>query len=71
MTDQIHSEPPANGDPTAPRKSRKSFDVLRFCDCGRHGGLHGIAPGCPGMADELVQLIPGDTPGTIRAGYGG
>jgi len=69
MTDQIYSEPPANGDPTAPRKSRKSFDVLRFCDCGRHGGLHGIAPGCPGMADELVQLIPGDTPGTIRAGY--
>ena len=61
--------PHPNDGPTALKKRRKTFDVLRFCDCGRHGGLHGIAPGCPGMAGELLQFAPGESPGTIRSSY--
>ena len=69
MTLESYTEYHNNGKSTGSRKSRKSFGILRFCDCGRHGGLHGIAPGCPGMADELLQFIPGDSPGTIRSAY--
>jgi len=69
VADRKNPRPHPNDGPTAHGKRLKTFDVLRFCDCGRHGGLHGIAPGCPGMADEIAQLIPGDAPGTIRASY--
>ena len=69
MTNQAYAKSHTGGNSTGSRKSRKTFDVLRFCDCGRHGGLHGIAPGCPGMADEVVQFIPGNSPGTIRGTY--
>ena len=62
VADRTNPGPHSNGGPTAHRKRRKSFDVLRFCDCGRHGGLHGIAPGCPGMAGERLQFVQGDTP---------
>ena len=67
MTSKSHQNPDA--EPADSRKPRKTFDVLRFCDCGRHGGLHGIALGCPGMADEIPQFIPGVSPGTIRGSY--
>jgi len=44
----------SDGDPT-PRRKPRTFDLLVYCECGRAGGrLHGIAPGCPGMADELL-----------------
>ena len=69
VADRTDPGPHPNDGPTAHGKRLKTFDVLRFCDCGRHGGLHGIAPGCPGMADEIAQLVPGDAPGTIRASY--
>ncbi len=69
VADRTNPGPHPNDGPTAHGKRLKTFDVLRFCDCGRHGGLHGIAPGCPGMADEIAQLVPGDAPGTIRASY--
>ena len=59
----------SDGDPT-PRRKPRTFDLLVYCECGRTGGrLHGIAPGCPGMADELLQYIPGEAPGTIRTRY--
>lgn len=59
----------SDGDPT-PRRKPRTFDLLVYCECGRAGGrLHGIAPGCPGMADELLQYTPGETPGTIRSRY--
>jgi len=67
MTSKPHQNP--DTEPAVSGKLRKTIDVLRFCECGRHGGLHGIAPGCPGMADEILQFIPGDTPGTIRGSY--
>jgi len=44
-------------------------DVADRINPGRHGGLHGIAPGCPGMAGEFLQLVSGDSPGTIRSSY--
>ena len=70
VADPTNPGPHPNGGPAGHgTKRRKTFDVLRFCDCGRHGGLHGIAPGCPGMAGEFLQLVPGDAPGTIRSSY--
>ena len=46
---------------------RKSTDFFILCECGRVGGRrHGIARGCPGMSDERLRFIPGDSPGTIR-----
>ena len=69
VADRINPGRHPNGGPTGHRKRRKTFDVLRFCDCGRHGGLHGIALGCPGMAGEFLQLVPGESPGTIRSSY--
>ena len=59
----------SDGDPT-PRRKHRTFDLLVYCECGRAGGrVHGIAPGCPGMADELLQYTPGEGPGTIRTRY--